>query len=255
MRQIKDKMLRKKVVNAGYTLSEPSFKHYREEIRLSNEDAVRWIDSILLEKWTRAYDNGQRWGHMTTNLVESMNSIFKGIRNLPITALVQATYFRLGALFETRRSKWSSVLQSGQLFSDASMKFIRHEAAKANTHVVTVFDRTKGWFSVAESMDHNEGMPMGQYRVELDRGWCDCGRFQAFRTPCSHVIAACSKVRRDPSYLLSEVYKVASLSNVYKISFSVVAKEDYWPEYQGDIVWHNEVMRRKKKGHPNNTRI
>ena len=60
MREIKDKTLRKKVVNAGYALSEPSFKHYREEIRLSNEDAVRWIDSIPLEKWTRAYDNGQR---------------------------------------------------------------------------------------------------------------------------------------------------------------------------------------------------
>jgi hypothetical protein len=58
MREIKDKTLWKKVVNAGYTLSEPSFKHYREEIRLSNADAVRWINSIPLEKWTRAYDNG-----------------------------------------------------------------------------------------------------------------------------------------------------------------------------------------------------
>ena len=192
---------------------------------------------------------------MTTNLVESMNSVFKGICNLLITALVQATYFRIGVLFESRRSKWSSVLQSGQLFSDASMKFIRHDAAKANTHVVKVFDRTKGWNSVVESIDHNEDMLMGQYRVELDRGWCDCGKFQAFRTPCSHINAACSKVRMNPSYLLSDVYKVTSLSNVYKISFSVVVKEYYWPKYQGDIVWPNEVMRRKKKGHPNSTRI
>ena len=112
---------------------------------------------------------------------------------------MQATYFRLGALFETKRSKWSSVLQYGQLLSDASMKFIRHEAAKANTHVVTVFDRTKGWYNVVESMDHNEGIPRGHYRVELDRGWCDCGKFQAFCTPFFHFIAAGSKVRRDPS--------------------------------------------------------
>ena len=81
---------------------------------------------------------------MTTNLVESMNSVFKGILNLPITALVQATYFRLGALFEIKRSKWSSVLQSGQLLSDASMKFVKEKAVKANTHVVTMFDRSKG---------------------------------------------------------------------------------------------------------------
>jgi hypothetical protein len=41
MREIKDKTLRKKVVNAGYALSEPSFKRYHEDIRLSNADAVR----------------------------------------------------------------------------------------------------------------------------------------------------------------------------------------------------------------------
>jgi hypothetical protein len=96
---------------------------------------------------------------------------------------------------------------------------------------------------------------LGQYRLKLDRGWCECRKFQTFRMPCSHVIAACSKVRRDPSYLLSDVYKVISISNLYKISFSVVAKEDYWPEYQGDILWHNEIMRRKKKGRLNSTHI
>ena len=91
--------------------------------------------------------------------------------------------------------------------------------------------------------------------MKLDRGWCDCGKFQAFHMLCSYVITTCSKVRRDPSYLLSDVYKVISLSNVYKISFLVVAKEDYWPAYQGDILWYNEIMRRKKKGCPNSTRI
>ena len=135
------------------------------------------------------------------------------------------------------------------------MKFLKHEVAKANTHVFMVFDSTKGWYNVVESMDHNEDMSMGQYRVELDRGWRDCRKSQAFHMPCSHVTAACSKVRRDPSYLLSDVYKVISLSNVYKITFSVVAKENFWPKYQGDILWHNEVIRRKKKGRLNSTRI
>ena len=78
----------------------------------------RWIDNIPLEKWTRAFNNGQRWSHMTINLVDLMNFVFKGIWNLSITALVRATYFRLGSLFEIRRSKWSSVLQSCELFSE-----------------------------------------------------------------------------------------------------------------------------------------
>ena len=81
------------------------------------------------------------------------------------------------------------------------MKFIKEEATKANTHVVNVFDRTKYWYCVVESMDHNEGMSRGHYRVKLDRDWCDCGKFQVFRMLCSHVMAACSKVRQDyPTY-------------------------------------------------------
>ena len=59
-REIKDKTLRKAVMNAGYALTQPTFKYYRNEIRLSNPEAGRWIDNIPVEKWTRSYDNGQR---------------------------------------------------------------------------------------------------------------------------------------------------------------------------------------------------
>ncbi|XP_058785376.1 uncharacterized protein LOC131660210 [Vicia villosa] len=81
--------LRKTLVNAGYALTQPTFQHYRSEIVLQNTDAGSWIDNLSRKKWTRAYDNGVRWGHVTTNLVESMNGVFKGIRNLLITALVE----------------------------------------------------------------------------------------------------------------------------------------------------------------------
>ena len=125
-------------------INKTSFKHYREEIRLTNTNVLRWIDNIPLKKWTRTFHNGQRWGHMTTNLVESMNFVFKGIKNIPITSLVRATYFRLGLVFEIKHLKWSSVLQIEQLFSETSTKFIKEEASKANTHVVTKFAHCKG---------------------------------------------------------------------------------------------------------------
>lgn len=80
MRKIKDNTLQKKVMNAGYALTESSFQHYRGEIRLTNADALRWIDNILMEKWIRAFVNGQRWGHITINLMESMNFVFNGQR-------------------------------------------------------------------------------------------------------------------------------------------------------------------------------
>ncbi|XP_016168863.1 uncharacterized protein LOC107611456 [Arachis ipaensis] len=44
-----------------------------------------------LRTYALAFDGGYRWGHMTTNLVECINSVLKGARNLAITALVKAT--------------------------------------------------------------------------------------------------------------------------------------------------------------------
>ncbi|RDX70354.1 hypothetical protein CR513_50412, partial [Mucuna pruriens] len=52
------------------------------------------IDQISKEEWTKAWDVERYWGHMTTDLAESVNSKIKGTRNLPITSMVQATYFR-----------------------------------------------------------------------------------------------------------------------------------------------------------------
>ncbi|CAK8570719.1 unnamed protein product [Lathyrus sativus] len=67
---------------------EATFNYYRGEIRRTDIEASRWIDNIPREKWARAYDGGQRWGHMTSNLAEAMNSLPKATRNLPITTLV-----------------------------------------------------------------------------------------------------------------------------------------------------------------------
>ncbi|CAK8579778.1 unnamed protein product [Lathyrus sativus] len=113
MRAIKDKNLHKKVVNVGYALTQPTFQYYLNEIRMSNKDAGSWLDNIPLEKWTMDFDGGCCWGHMTTNIVESMNMVFKRIRSLPITALVRSTYYRLAPLFATRGERWSAVLTLG----------------------------------------------------------------------------------------------------------------------------------------------
>ncbi|CAK8562153.1 unnamed protein product [Lathyrus sativus] len=255
MREIKDRNLRKKIINMGYALNQPTFYYCRSEIGMANADALRWIDSIPAEKWTRAFDGGRRWGHMTTNLVESMNTVFKGTRNFPITALVRATYYRLGSLFAERGGKWSVVLNSGQTFTDNCLKVMKEETTKSSTHQVRIFDYRNNVFSVQETMDHGEGKPMGHYKVDLLNGWCDCGKFQAFRVPCSHVIAACSNVRHDAYALLSDVYRVTNLFGVYSASFPVMPCDEYWPVYEGDQICHNPRMRRNKKGRPVSTRI
>lgn len=48
------------------------------------------IDDAYLEYWVLAFDGGRRYGVMTTNWSESLNSVLRGTQTLPITAFVAA---------------------------------------------------------------------------------------------------------------------------------------------------------------------
>lgn len=64
-------------------------------IEIPISQAISWIDVIPLEKWSKTFDDGRRYDHMTTNLVECMNSVLKGARSLPICALIKKIFERV----------------------------------------------------------------------------------------------------------------------------------------------------------------
>ncbi|RYR04777.1 hypothetical protein Ahy_B06g084552 [Arachis hypogaea] len=78
---------------------------------------ARWCDAIGLRHWVLAFDEGHRWGHMTTNLVEWINLVLKGARNLPVLALVRATYYRLNELFMRKSAKNHERKRAGFTYS------------------------------------------------------------------------------------------------------------------------------------------
>ncbi|KAL4310934.1 hypothetical protein GQ457_01G022010 [Hibiscus cannabinus] len=49
-----------------------------EEIRVRNTEGHGYLLKIPREKWLRSFDGGHRYGHMTTNLAEAINSSLNG---------------------------------------------------------------------------------------------------------------------------------------------------------------------------------
>ena len=51
-------------------------------------------------KWARAHDEGGwRYGDMTSNMVECFNNVLRGSRPLPVTAIVEYTFFKINEYF------------------------------------------------------------------------------------------------------------------------------------------------------------
>ena len=51
------------------------------------------------------FDEGYRYGAMTTNISECFNGVLKGARSLPITTMVKYTWFKLNAYFDDCHNK------------------------------------------------------------------------------------------------------------------------------------------------------
>ncbi|RYR59372.1 hypothetical protein Ahy_A05g025246 [Arachis hypogaea] len=103
---------------------------------------------------------------MTTNLVECVNSVLKGARNLSVLKSAEA--------HDRNRV--------GFTFSIFAQQRIKANMQCARSIVVHRFDRRNEVFKVCE-------MPNGKVlAVDLARRTCDCGHFLVERLPCCHVI-------------------------------------------------------------------
>ena len=79
-----------------------------------NVEARNWLEHIPLEKWALSHDGGQRYEIMTTNMSEVFNDVLEDARNLPITTLVQLTFYWVNSYFTVRQEHGVSQLTSSE---------------------------------------------------------------------------------------------------------------------------------------------
>ncbi|GKA00482.1 transposase, MuDR, MULE transposase domain protein [Tanacetum coccineum] len=68
------------------------FEKAISNIRGLRPDAYRKLEDAGFDRWSRAYCPGNRYNYMTSNSVESINSLTKHVRKVPITMLME--YYR-----------------------------------------------------------------------------------------------------------------------------------------------------------------
>ena len=92
-----------------------------------------------LETWTLSHDHGRCYGAMTTNISECFNGVLKGVRGLPISALVDHIWCKLVAYFNNRHTKILGDLAHGQNFSSYAMETYEANKKKGLRHYVRSF--------------------------------------------------------------------------------------------------------------------
>ncbi|RYR02375.1 hypothetical protein Ahy_B06g081172 [Arachis hypogaea] len=239
LRKFKAPYLQKLVVNIGYSRTVREYEVRYQRLRERGEAYTNWLNRIPREQYALAYDGGYRWGHMTTNLVECINSVLKGARNLPITALVKATFYRLNELFTRKRAEAESRITAGHVFSEVvTLKLNANQLASSNIQV-NCFDRMNEVFEVELSMPSTS--------VDNDVTVVS-SRWIGF--PVDMFLH-----RLDWRVYVHEVYKMDQVRRVYRARFRPLGNPTTWPVYSGPRFVPNPNLRRVTKGRPRMTRF
>ncbi|XP_016191911.1 uncharacterized protein LOC107632764 [Arachis ipaensis] len=261
----KGKDARRLLVNAAYAKTEVEFDYWFDILRSENPAMCDWANRIEYSLWTQYCDEGRRFGYMTTNISECVNSILKGVRNLLVCSLVKATYGRLAELFVRKGRKAEAQLGTEQQFSQHLLgteqqfnqhlvKCIEANLKTARCFTMTVYDKDNSEYTVAETT-LTGSFSLSSYRVSLGSQTCDCGYFQALHFPCPHALACCAYSRVTWQPYVHQVYRLSSVFSVYQMGFTPPILEGFWPPYDGPTVIPDPNKRRAREGRPGSTRI
>ena len=117
------------------------FNRKLRSIRKLNDKVADDLEIIPAKQWALAHDSGHRFGETTTNLSECYNNVLKGTRHLPITALVQHTFYKCVSYFADRADKARSLTSAGQRFSKHAISIFDRWADKCRQHGIQLYDR------------------------------------------------------------------------------------------------------------------
>ena len=184
MTRFKDKLLKNLVCRAALASTERKFKKHMNTIRIINSEALQLLEAVPFQLWALSHDGGRRYGLMTTNISEVFNSFLKGAHSLPVTALVQLTFFPLNSCFVVRREVGSNRLASTEQFTLYVDARIQGRVVKSGSMEIVLYDHVKDLFHVKSRSGRT-------HLLNLHEKICTCGKTLTYGFPCSHIIATC----------------------------------------------------------------
>lgn len=159
--------------------SEDDYHVALDKLREKSEEAVTWIQAQEPEKWVEALFIGRRYGHDTSNVVESQNAVLKLDRELPVVVLLDSIWHRVMEKRAERLTAASALILEGRTMTPFVESAIIEGRRSAQGNSLQLSSPTQGRVI----------QPNGCiFLVDIAVGTCSCRKYQANGIPCGHAI-------------------------------------------------------------------
>jgi hypothetical protein len=209
-----------------------------EELKKQSILAFKYLCNIDRKTWTRAYRPYPRYGHDTSNIVESLNSSWFDIHSLPPLQMMDAIYSMAMKMIYTR----SNQKQKLDSLTDIPMAQFQDRIKVSRRFQV---------FPSSNTMAQVEDPESGQkWIIDLEERQCSCTDFYEYQSSCSHVIAATRFLGVDPITLFDKLYSTRVYQKTYRQPLIPISIENLVP----DLGIQPQVIQ-KQAGRPKVKRI
>ncbi|CAN6981444.1 unnamed protein product [Brassica oleracea var. botrytis] len=187
------------------------------EVEEASQDAAYWIRRIPPRLWATAYFEGQRFGHLTANIVESLNSWIAEASGLPIIQMMECIRRQLMTWFNERREtsmQWTSILVP------SAERRVAEALELARTYQVLRANEAK-----FEVISHE-----GNNIVDIRNRCCLCRGWQLYGLPCAHAVAALLSCRQNVHRFTESCFTVATYRKTYSQTIHPIPDKSLWRE-------------------------
>ncbi|XP_047949571.1 uncharacterized protein LOC125195467 [Salvia hispanica] len=235
----------------GATTQERKYKRRRRALHEESPDVIRQLNRAEKENWSLCYDDGLRWGVTSTYMSECYNNVLRGVREFPIRALIDLTFWRTVKWWAQKKTKIQHT--EGRLTPWARDKLAENDG-KGQKHHISVLDRGLGHYQIRSQAWLEDGKPKGNnvQKVQFEDSKCTCGKWQTWRVPCSYACA----VARDRGIAMFELISTKYHKSTWEAQYSsphpwdAPRHEDYWakPRWKLDITPEQLLPRKRGRG-------
>ena len=178
---------------AAKAATAPEFNAAIARMKELHRAAGEYVEAIDKRRWARAFCPLRRYGHVTSNVAESMNWWLNDARKLDPVKLFAFFILKVNGLFERRREEYARIPDDG-LPANVE-KALARSVEKGG--MLLVKRHNGAVFEVQKASN-----PCLDRTVDLAVPECSCGYFREQGIPCWHMCAAAVSVGREPRTLV-----------------------------------------------------
>ncbi|GAA0163763.1 hypothetical protein LIER_19554 [Lithospermum erythrorhizon] len=202
---------------AAHALTVIEFESKILEIEEVSPDAAYWIRRIPPRLWATAYFEGTRFGHLTANIVESLNSWILEASGLPIVQMMECIRRQLMTWFNERREtsmQWTSILVP------SAERSVAEALERARTYQVLRANEAE-----FEVISHE-----GTHIVDIRNRCCLCRGWQLYGLPCAHAVSALLSCRQNVHRFTESCFTVTTYRKTYSQTIHPIPDKTLWKE-------------------------